>query len=289
MSGVRIPGSRFEMIDTTLERKISEMVPPTPPTRIVDTRPRTGPWSGNNQLGYELPFAPDDDNRQTILKLDEWGMPEMWTVSLGMRGFPQGLFDGFGVRANINFGVGGSTQTIEVDWRNGAQVSLVMNAVNVIASFQNLDIDTEGQGLFLSVQMSRGNRPGKNGPLATLLSFGPSGVFPSNPFAKGTPMSSVTIPNATSTGLMVIPPFASRIVAVSAGGIPADIANFYNANNFFNLVSGNNAALRPVNSLRGSDLLSKGGLDVFSEARFATFFNASGGDIEASFYAELAA
>lgn len=132
--------------------------------------PRTGGWSGDNQLGREQPYAPDNRGTQTILKLDEWGPPEIWTVSLYVKhGFK--TFDGFKITAEINFGAGGSTQSLEVDWLNGAQISLPMNAVNVIAKFSDVDVSVEGSGLSLGVQLSRGSRGGTAPPVKTIAEF----------------------------------------------------------------------------------------------------------------------
>ncbi len=278
--------TRFNLIDTTFERKASEMVPATPPTPFANAHPRKGPWSGNNQLGYKLPFAPDANNRQTVLKLDEWGYPEVWTISLGIEGFPAARFNGFGVRANISFGDGGSTQTIDVDWRNGTQVSLVMNAVNVIAEFQDLDFDTEAEGLFLTVQVSPGNRPGGRPPVCTLVSDGDDLFLPA-PFPAGTLMEFVQIPAGTNTGLLRLPPFAARVVAMPASLDPAVNAAFFSDTTILALYSGNNSN-RVVQSLRGSDLRTRVGIEVTGESRFVILYNEGGTQLDCTLYAELA-
>ena len=177
--------------------------------------PRTGGWTGDNQLGNIAKYGPDKRGRQTILKMDEWGPPEIWTVSLYIE---QALsdFDGFSVQAEIAFGVGGGTQIVNVDWANGCQISLPMNAINVQAIFSNVDINTEGAGLSLGVQIARGARGGQDLPRLTLE----EGVAPGSP---GSVFSGE------------IPPFAKRIVLVPDG---TDLAEFYSTATSLRLLSG---------------------------------------------------
>src|SRR6266700_163117 len=101
---------------------------------VATVIPSNGSWTGNNQLGALVDFAPDSNARQTILKLDEWGPPEEWTISLFLRDQQQ-EFSALGIQAEINFGVGGGTQTVFVDWANGVEITKTMNAVNVIAQY----------------------------------------------------------------------------------------------------------------------------------------------------------
>lgn len=102
-------------------------------------------WSGNNELGIETGYQPDGDGFQTILKLGEWGPPEVWTVTLGIAydiSLVPGGGDGqFGIDGLIRYGSGGVTQEVEVDWAEGVAISMPMNAVNVIARYS----DTTGK------------------------------------------------------------------------------------------------------------------------------------------------
>lgn len=108
------------------------------PVNIV--RLKQGPWTGNPQLGIQQDFAPNSNNEQTILKMDEWGMPQRWQVTLGMT-FEDELGAGvFDVTALINFGAGGVTQTLEVDWENGVSFPLTFNSVNIIARYGNATV-----------------------------------------------------------------------------------------------------------------------------------------------------
>lgn len=145
-----------------MAKRVQENKPIAESTHLVAVAPvipSTGMWTGNNQLGQSVDFAPDSNNRQTVLKLDEWGPPVVWTVSLGLE-FNEDNWEGgfaargFEVQAEIEFGVGGATQKVVIDWVNGAQISLPMNAVNVIASYKVFTNVPED--LKLSVQLSRG-------------------------------------------------------------------------------------------------------------------------------------
>lgn len=113
-------------------REIQRMPAGSQPVIIVPSK--SGPWSGNNQLGNEQGFAPSANNRQTILKMDEWGFPQVWTVQLGMS-FTDSTNAFFQVVAVVKAGVGGTTQTFEVDWAQGMSFSCVFNALNVEAFY----------------------------------------------------------------------------------------------------------------------------------------------------------
>src|SRR5258708_4708280 len=123
--------------------------------------PRIGWWSDYPQFGEEQAFAPDAQNRQQILKADELGPPEVYTLTLGISYTEQdwpGEARAFEVEAEINFGAGGATQVVRIDWVQGAQISLPMNAVNVVATY-NIDALAAPQppaDLRLSVMLGKG-------------------------------------------------------------------------------------------------------------------------------------
>lgn len=155
--GCALPVESEDMSKRVLENKpVADTAALVPIAPVI---PATGMWTGNNQLGHSESFSPDEQNRQTILKLDEWGPPVIWTVSLGLE-FNEDNWEGgfaargFEVQAEIEFGVGGATQKVVIDWVNGAQISLPFNAVNVIASYKVFTNVPED--LKLSVQLSRG-------------------------------------------------------------------------------------------------------------------------------------
>lgn len=139
------PGyNQDEVFDDQFERRAREIQRTPGASQGLPIIPsKQGPWTGNNQLGIEREFAADSNNRQTILKLDEWDFPDVWTICLGMNDFTptQGGFD---VTALIQFGIGGVTQVVEVDWLNGSGISLPMNALNVVAQYNFIDGEVPG-------------------------------------------------------------------------------------------------------------------------------------------------
>lgn len=124
---------------------------------------RKGVWSGNNQLGFEQVFGPDANNEQTILKLDEWGMPAVWTVMLGIT-FDDELIRvpsdsaQFFINALVTIGVGGATQALSVDWKNGTCFSAPMNALNVVARYDFGAVGAIPDSTRLRVLLARGSK-----------------------------------------------------------------------------------------------------------------------------------
>jgi len=230
---------------------------------VAPVIPRNGGWSGDNQLGALAKYSPDNRGRQTILKLDEWGPPEVWTVSLYVN---QQLrsFSGFSISAEINFGAGGGTQVLEIDWVNGAQISVPMNAVNVIARFENVDAADEGAGLQLGVQLARGSRGGIHSPVRTIA-------------------ENITVASLAQSPTFEIPKFARTLYAVSTGGTAnniddPDIVLLSLAGNFSTFVTG---------SVNGSKMSNGVGLPVVGSARRVRLSNGSAGDIQVTLYAEI--
>jgi hypothetical protein len=98
-----------------------------------------GLWSGNNNFGFETRFLPNGGNRERIISLPEWGEPAVWTVSLGIEysenAWPAAPSQGFEVVAEVNYGTGGATETVLVDWIQGATFSVPMNALSIEAFY----------------------------------------------------------------------------------------------------------------------------------------------------------
>lgn len=120
-----------------------------------------GSWTGDNNLGYEVPFKLNTRSPQGILAMPEYGFPECWTVSLGIR-LEHELVDMefFDCVAEIDFGSGGIMQTFEMDWVDGAVFSLPMNAINVRARWNDVAaaLGLGGpEGVQVSVILSRGS------------------------------------------------------------------------------------------------------------------------------------
>lgn len=190
------PYGSNEIFGDQFERRAREKnrdggVPGVPSVAVLD--PKNGSWSGNNQLGIEQPFAPDANNRQTILKLDEWGFPDIWTISLGLNAFTP-TAGGFDVTALIQYGAGGVTQEVEIDWLNGSGITLPMNALNVIAQYNLINEEVPGEvpsDLRLRVSISR--RPAHDlRPTRSFWVTTPANVFAIPPFAKALHISSIS-------------------------------------------------------------------------------------------------
>lgn len=106
---------------------------------VIPVETRGGAWSGYQQLGNEIAFAPDTNNRQTVLRLDEWGFPQVWTVMLAMD-LPPGAdsVGGFAVTAEVHPGAGGTVDSFLVDWNQGVTFSVVCNAITINAIYSNV-------------------------------------------------------------------------------------------------------------------------------------------------------
>lgn len=264
--------SRFVVQQDQFERRANELARQgklgKPAQAQTLTEPRTGPWTGENQLGNIESFSPDALSRQTIGKLDEWGFPREWTISLGMQNTLTS-FDGFSVTAVIEFGAGGSTQTVRCDWLNGTQLTVTANAINVIAEYRNVDINTEGPGLHLSTQFSKYPRPGGIPPRITLM--------------EGTV---VTAGGTSDT--FVIPPFVGEINVVSAALVSSDIGQFYDDLIRVILLANNvPPGIVVVSTKRTSDLRLVPNIDVTGSAKFVQIRNDSGNNVRMTMYGNL--
>lgn len=200
------------------ERQQPAGVPPVYPLHM-----RNHPqWSGNNELGYALPFEPDANNRQTILKMEEWGFPEVWTLCLGLDfdrsnwPDPPDTTADFDITALIQFGIGGVVQEVEIDWHNGTAISLPMNALAVIAQYNLPAGGGEGPGpsnpppsLFLRASLSRG----------TLFQCAPTRSY----FIEDFPVDV----GGLSGAVVNIPPFAKTVTIVPSVNDGADVFPAY--------------------------------------------------------------
>lgn len=201
------PYGSNEIFGDQFERRAREKnrdggMPGMPSVAVLD--PKTGPWTGNNQVGNEVEFSPQANNEQTILRLDEWGMPAPWTLTLGLdiqdADLPSGGFD---ATAQIFFGSGGITQYVEIDWLEGATITLPMNAINVVAKY-NFGINEGGgatlpTGLRLRASICR--YPTTTGKATRSFLFalagGPQIIARIPPFAKNV----LVYPNSPSVGV----------------------------------------------------------------------------------------
>ena len=240
--------------------------------------PEKGLWTGSNNFGVEAPFAPDANNRQTILKLDEYGEPTMWTVSLGVDGI-NAYSGGVSVTALIDFGVGGTTQRIECDWLEGACISFPANAVNVQAFWEDIQAG-ETDDARLRVTVSRGGARQtfaqktitRQFSGAALTQF-PTGVIP---VAAGGQVLGLQIPK-----------FTRNILVLPQQGSAAELAAFYTAN-FRAMTTAQASGLAQRNVVRGLELAEGMSLPMTSQARYVRLQNDSGEDLNVILVAELA-
>lgn len=127
--------------------------------KVVLEPVRTGPWSGNNNLGARVPFSPDANNEQTIFKMPEWGWPTVRTVSCGIHynvGNMPALawWDVIGL---ATIGIGGASQEFEFSWLEGTTFSAPMNAIDIRVRYDRTIVPSIPTDLHLSVQIGEGS------------------------------------------------------------------------------------------------------------------------------------
>lgn len=247
--------SMREDFEERAERLVRKPFVGVQPVSVVPLR--QGPWTSNNQLGIEQRFAPTANNSQTILKLDEWGFPEVWTVMLGLE-FDTTLFnnsatDNFSVNALCNIGVGGTTQVVTMDWINGTTFSAPMNALNIIARYTNATGVPDD--LKLRVTLGRG---------ASLGNFPPQNT-------RG--WQALTGNNSNT---VEIPRFAKRFKLLTRTTTVADAALLFSSLNMINFHPANDST-GIVASLNAADALHymADGVPIHRQARWLSFFNGS--------------
>jgi hypothetical protein len=220
-------------------------------------------WSGNNELGREITFAPDGNNTQMVIKLDEWGPPEVWSVMLGMS-FDDENFapasSGFAVTCRATFGSGGATQEVEIDWVKGTSFSATMNALNIVAIYTAAA--SVPDNLRLRVTLARGKIC--NIPPQRARTFGVAG-------------------GALST-LIALPYFTKRVRLTGRSIGLTDIYAATNSVNFYGTQDlGSVSAVIPADSFRYFD-----GCPIPSFAKYIAYDNNGIPDISGDFICELA-
>lgn len=237
----RIFEDQFEMRSREKER--------TPPNvqAVTQVPLRTGPWSGNNQLGIEQGFSPDVNNRQTILKLDEWGFPQLWTIALGLTyEEPLAASDFFDITANIQFGIGGVTQTVEVDWKQGTVITLPLNAVNVIAQYLTPQVGrsvrTIPTSLRLRASVAHGAIQGAQPTRSFIFNNATDLVVPIPPFAKDVTLAQPAVSAGLSTFQFYTQPWniclAGNTTTVGFSGAKYSISQCVSSIDFANQLVG---------------------------------------------------
>jgi len=199
------------------------------------------------------------------LKADELGPPEVYTITLGVSYSEQDWPDAgraFEVEAEINFGAGGATQVVKIDWLQGAQISLPMNAVNVVATY-NIDAVAAPQppaDLRLSAMLGRGPALGKS------------------QWTDPTPFPLVAL---GQTPPRRIAAFASRVRVIATSPAGADL--IFTAGNFLIFQGGPLPGDEPIASVRLDHYLNAigEGIVIPGQAKYASIFNVSGSVVNA--------
>lgn len=221
-------------------RQRARATPPgVPPVHPITLRHHPM-FSGINELGREVPFAPSANNTQMVLKMEEWGEPQEWTVGLGMNyDRSQNPSTVFSVVAEILFGAGGTTQRVEVDWIQGSAISVPANAIVVNATYplnnvaSNVAVPSD---LVLRATVAR--RPSSN--------------------ARPTRSHRQTFPTTVNTIVDEIPPFAKKLDIAMGGQVTGiDLFDFY-INTFvsFRFESSSTFVAVPTALYKGTQLLT---------------------------------
>lgn len=134
-ANVTPPDGGDHLFEDQFERRAAEIDrTPNGTQPVVLVEQKYGPWTANNQFGSEKPFAAVANNNESILKLPEWGFPQVWSVMLSSTTEDDDA--DYTVIASVEAGVGGITDTFEVDWQPGITFSVVANALNITARYE---------------------------------------------------------------------------------------------------------------------------------------------------------
>jgi len=238
-----------ELIDTfPYEAEQYERLRKPSPKRSAKIEPRRGPWSGNNQLGSSIIFAAGVTYPANVgvpvLKLDEWGMPETWTILTSL----DRLLGDASVKlyADIEYGSGGITQSFTVDWLE--IVGLPMNACKV--SCRPDAAFTPASKLVASCILSRGIMP--------------------HSMPRYTINETVTTPDTTGS-LIAIPKGAYSVSIIPAN--PTSVDNIYRTSTPSDTGIQQLNGATELSTIYGADLLSfPQGVPVSPNATHVQFF-----------------
>lgn len=226
---------------------------------------RTHPiWTSNNSLGFELRI--DDASasalfERTVLKLDEFGMPETWTLALStnFEANSDNADQAFFLVGLLEIGSGGVVDQIGVDWRNGTTFRLPMNALNLkVRGFFGTPAGGPGSvvpsGFAVRAILSRANQSGLPPQLTAQLSASNGAADPSD--------TAVAVPKYAKT----FKPVATTAAAATA---------MFAAGNFWEFWATSGAGGTLIGTLRAQDVPSYlgGGIPIPNPARFVSFNN----------------
>lgn len=188
----------FDDFTMRAARQVHRNTPGLPAYQRVPLR-NNPMWSGNNEFGFQVAFAPDANNRQMVLKMGEIELPQVWSVMLAMDLPPDANIPvgGFSVSAEVQAGSGGTVDTFEVDWNQGTSFSTIANALVINAVYTNtINIPS---GLILRAIV--GERP--------LLGNAASVTLTASSLALGGAVTK-------------IPKYAREVQVLNAGGVAGD-------------------------------------------------------------------
>lgn len=179
---------------------------------VSPIEPLKGGWSSSNNFGQSVLVETQSNVRKAVLKLPEWGMPETWTIMLGLDHSKVNYAGGFyyGLTAEIEAGCGGALQTFQVDWRNGTLITVPMNALSVVVKYDIgiSDFAPPAAGTIrVTSTVSRGARSGGNHPVRTIAASA----------------SALTIANGAYSSYIEIPPFATKLALGARFGLLSSI------------------------------------------------------------------
>jgi hypothetical protein len=121
---------------------------PLATVRTAEAFPAHGNWTGSAQLGV-IKLNNELGPNQTLLKTDEWWHPHTWTLSLWTKKRnPQGPLDNAApltTTVEVDFGAGGATQTLKVDFVRGTMLTLPTNSIVVRVVKSSLDSEIYAQ------------------------------------------------------------------------------------------------------------------------------------------------
>lgn len=233
-------------------------------------------WGGNNEIGNQVDFAADANNRQMVLKMEEWGEPGVWTTMLGLTYTPINLpgLGFFNVVGEIVAGVGGAYQEFEVDWVEGTTFSCPLNALTVTAKYEQIGGTTLQVPPDLRLRATVGRKPLTN---------------------SAAPTRTIVSPVATSalgfSPAVIIPKFARRmspIATFSGGGVSGSTPYIAGASYAW---QSNPSAPSTIGVFSGADFLTgfgANGIPIPPAARAVVLLNSTGGDIRVAYCFHLA-
>lgn len=225
---------------------------------VIVADPKIGPWTGNQNLGSTRVWDPDALGRQTIFKMPEWGMPQVWTVSLGLDSTGSN-WDGvasFDLTAEVVIGVGGTTQLVELDWVAGSCLIVPANAIEVVAR------------LYTDSSNNIYSNPG-NIHLSAMVARGSVGV------PSATRSFRFAVDNAVgSSATMRIPSFAKWMSVINGSNTGAGQTSAYAATMRYEFLTGSGGNI--VTEMYGDMLVNLGGVvPIPATARYFKVWNAS--------------